>query len=90
MDELSQALAAFHMLDTPMFNATAAAAAAAAGSTVSSTPVPRHPDLHRVSLGPSPRGREEIYDSPASVREPLPIFEEPESMEHAQRDASTP
>lgn len=78
------------MLDTPMFNSTAAAAAAA-DSTVSSTPVPRHPDLHRVSLGPSPRGREEIYDSPASVREPLPIFEEPESIgEHVQRDASTP
>ena len=73
------------MLDTPMFNSTAAIAAA---STVSSTPVPRHPDLHRVSLEASSRGREEIYDSP--VREPLSIFEEPESMvEHAQREAST-
>jgi len=88
LDELSQALAAFHMLDTPMFNSTAAIAAA---STVSSTPMPRHPDLHRVALEASPRGREEIYDSPASFREPLPIFEEPEStMELAQRDASTP
>jgi len=77
------------MLDTPMFNSAAAAAVAA--STVSSTPVPRHPDLHRVSLEASPRGREEVYDSPASIREPLPIFEEPESMvEHAQRDAPTP
>ena len=73
------------MLDTPMFNSAAAA------STVSSTPVPRHPDLHRVSLEVSPRGREEIYDSPMSIREPLPIFEEPESMvEHAQRDAPAP
>ena len=53
--------------------------------------MPRHPDLHRVALEASPRGREEIYDSPASFREPLPIFEEPEStMELAQRDASTP
>jgi hypothetical protein len=69
-----------------MFNSTAAMAAA---STVSSTPVPRHPDLHRVSLEAAPRGREEIYDSPSSIREPLSLFEEPESaLEHAQRDAS--
>jgi len=76
------------MLDTPMFNSNAAIAAA---STVSSTPVPRHLDLHRVSLETSSRGREEIYDSPASIREPLPIFEEPEgTVEHVQREASTP
>ena len=74
LDELSQALAAFHMLDTSMFNT-----AAAASTVSSSTPVPRHPDLPRISLEASPRGREETFDSPASIREPLPIFEEPES-----------
>jgi hypothetical protein len=88
LDEVSQALASFHALDTPMFNATAAAS-----RPVSSTPVPRHPtsrhsDLHRVSMEASPRGREEIFDSPAGIHEPLPIVEEPESrVEHVVPDA---
>jgi hypothetical protein len=87
LDEVSQALAAFHMLDTPMFNSAAAVAA----STVSSTPVPRHPDLRRISLDASPRGREETFDSPASIREPLPILEEPGSkVELTQPDAPMP
>jgi len=86
LDELSQALAAFHMLDTSMFNT-----AAAASTVSSSTPVPRHPDLPRISLEASPRGREETFDSPASIREPLPIFEEPESrVDLAQPDAPSP
>jgi hypothetical protein len=68
-------------------------AAAVAASTQSSTPVPRHPDLRRISLEASPRGREEVFDSPASIREPLPIFEEPESKVEptpTQSDTSIP
>jgi hypothetical protein len=86
LDEVSQALASFHALDTPMFNATAAAASRP--TTVSTTPVPLHPtsrhsDLHRVTLETSPGGREEIFDSPVGMHEPLPIVEEPESrLEH--------
>ncbi|KAI0304557.1 hypothetical protein BC826DRAFT_569 [Russula brevipes] len=81
LDELSQALGAFHALDTPMFNA---AAAASPSTTASTTPAPRRPsfrhsDLHRVSVeGSTTRGREGIFDSPASIQEPLPHFEEPE------------
>jgi len=86
LDELSQALAAFHVLDTPMFNSAAAPA-----STVSSTPVPRRPDLHRISLGASSHGREEIFDSPGSVQGPLPVLEEPENrVGPAPPDAPVP
>jgi len=51
----------------------------------------RHPDLHRISLGlGSPAlGREDIFDSPASIQEPLPIVGDFESrVEPAQPDPS--
>ena len=85
LGEVSQELAAFHAFDSPMFNSKAATSRP---TTVSSTPVPLHPtsrhrDLHRFSLEASPRGREESFDSPIDIHEPLPIFEEPESaVEH--------
>jgi hypothetical protein len=94
LDELSQALGAFHALDTPMFNA---AAAASPSTTASTTPAPRRPNLHhsdlrRVSVeGSTPRGREGIFDSPASIQEPLPLFEEPEGRAEPLRpEASAP
>ncbi|KAF8506782.1 hypothetical protein F5888DRAFT_33647 [Russula emetica] len=93
LDEVSQALAAFHALDTPVFNP--AVAATSRPTTVSSTPVRHHPtsrppDLHRVSLEASARGREDIFvDSPLVSHEPLSSLEEPETrVEHAPPDAS--
>ena len=91
LDELSQALAAFHALDTPGVNFTAASR-----STTTSTPAPlarhstlRHPVLRRISSDTSDRGREEIFDSPASLQVPLPNVQEPES--NAERaDPVTP
>jgi hypothetical protein len=81
LGEVSQALAAFHALDAPMFNSTVATSRPA---TVSSTPIPLHPtsrhlDLHRISLEASPRDREESFDGSADIHESLPIFEEPKS-----------
>ena len=89
LDELSQALAAFHALDTPGVNFTAASR-----TTTMSTAVPlarhstlRHPDLRRISSDTSIRGREEIFDSPASLQAPLPNVQEPESdADHADPD----
>ncbi|KAI9460511.1 hypothetical protein BJY52DRAFT_257721 [Lactarius psammicola] len=81
LDELSQALAAFHALDSPGVNFTAASR-----TTTMSTAAPlarhstlRHPDLRRISSDTSIRGREEIFDSPASLQAPLPNVQEPES-----------
>lgn len=53
-------------------------------------PTLRAPDLHRISLEPSPRGREDIFvDSPLAIHEPLPSLEEPEiRVEYASPDAS--
>ncbi len=79
MDEVSQSLAAFHALDTPMFNS--GVAASSHPTTVSSTPVRHHPtsrppDLRRLSLEASPLGREEVFfDSPLAVHEPIPFHE---------------
>lgn len=93
LGELSQALAAFHAHDTPMFHSTAATPRS---PTVSTTPMPRnptlrHPDLHHIYLEVPSRGREEAFDSPASIQEPLPIFEDLESKaEPAQLDSSVP
>jgi hypothetical protein len=96
LDEVSQALAAFHALDTPVFQ-NAAVAATSHPTTVSSAstpvrhhPTPRPPDLRRVSLEASPRGREEIFvDSPLAIHEPDPSLEEPEiRVDHAPPDAS--
>lgn len=91
LDELSQALAAFHALDTPGVNFTAASR-----STTMSTAAPlarhstlRHPDLHRISSDASVRGREEIFDSPASFQAPLPHVQEPES-DAERADADSP
>jgi hypothetical protein len=95
LDEVSQALAAFHTLDTPVFNSAVAATSHPTAVSSTSTPVQHHPssrppDLHRISLEASPRGREETFvDSPLLVHEPLPSFEEPEiRVEHASPDAS--
>ena len=51
-------------------------------------PTLRPPDLHRVSLEASPRGREELLvDSPLAIHESLPSLEEPETRaEHALPD----
>lgn len=98
LDEVSQALAAFHSLDTPVFKNSAVAATSHA-RTVSSTstsmplrrpPTSRPPDLHRVSLEASPRGREEFFiDTPLATHEPLPSLEEPEiRVEYVPPDAS--
>jgi hypothetical protein len=81
LDEVSQALGAFHALDTPMFNS--AVATTPHPTTMSSAPVRHQPtsrptDLHRVSLEASPRGREEVFvDSPLATHDPLPSFEDP-------------
>lgn len=87
LDEVSQALAAFHALDTPMFNSVVASPTTVSPTPAPRRPTPRHSDLHRVSLDASPRG--ETFDSPGGIPEPLPIFEEPESrMEHVLPDVS--
>ena len=95
LDEVSQALAAFHALDTPVFNSAVAATSHPATASSSATPVRHHPtsrplDLHRVSVEASPRGREEVFvDSPLVIHEPLPGPEEPEiRVEHAPPDTS--
>jgi hypothetical protein len=49
----------------------------------------RHPDLHRISSDASARGREEIFDSPASFQAPLPHVQEPES-DAERADADSP
>lgn len=53
-------------------------------------PTLRAPDLHRVSLEASPRGREDMFfDSPLAIHEPLSSLEGPEiRVEHAPPDAS--
>ncbi|KAN0133188.1 hypothetical protein V8E53_008912 [Lactarius tabidus] len=91
LDELSQALAAFHALDTPGVNFTAASR-----STTMSTAAPlarhstlRHPNLHRISSDASVRGPEEVFDSPASFQAPLPHVQEPES-DAERADADSP
>jgi hypothetical protein len=91
LDELSQALAAFHALDTPGVNFTAASR-----STTMTTAGPlarhsalRHPDFRRISSDTSVHGREEIFDSPASVQAPLPHVLEPES-DAERADADSP
>jgi len=91
LDQLSQALAAFHALDTPGVNFTAASR-----STTMSTAAPlrhhstlRHPDLRRISSDISVRGREEIFDSPASLQAPLLNVQEPES-DAERADPDTP
>ena len=94
LDEVSQALAAFHALDTPVFNsavvATSHPTAASSSMPVRRHPTMRPPDLHRVSLEASSRGREDIFvDSPLGIHEPLPSLGEPETRaEHALPDAS--
>lgn len=95
LDEVSQALAAFHALDTPAFNSSALAAPSHPPTVSStSTPAGRHPtsrppDLRRVSLEASPRGREDFFDTPLAVHEPLPSLDEPEiRVEHSPPDAS--
>ncbi|KAF8260745.1 hypothetical protein EI94DRAFT_878223 [Lactarius quietus] len=91
LDELSLALAAFHALDTPGVNFTAASR-----STTMSTGAPRarhstlrHPDLRRISSDTSVHGREEIFDSPASFQVQLPHVQEPES-DAERADADSP
>jgi len=90
LDELSQALASFHAIDPPMFSS----AGAASRSTLMAPTPPRHPNLRPsalrpISLGSSARGREEIFDSPASIQELLPIVGDPESrVEPAQLEPS--
>ncbi|KAI9512506.1 hypothetical protein F5148DRAFT_1162233 [Russula earlei] len=87
LDELSQALASFHTLDAPMFNS---GAAVSRSSMVSTTP-PRHPTLRRIFSDGPPSGREEFFDSPASIQGPLPIPEDKESRtEPGQSDAPMP
>lgn len=96
LDEVSQALAAFHALDTPVFNSAVAAATSHPTTGSSSTPVRRRPTsrppdlLHRVSVEASPRGREDFFvDSPLVIHEPLPSPEEPETrVELAPPDIS--
>jgi len=95
LDEVSQSLAAFHALDTPVFNSAVAATSHPTNVSSTSTPVRHHPtsrplDLRRVSLEASQRGREDIFvDSPLAIHEPLPGLEEPEiRVEHASPDAS--
>lgn len=84
LGEVSQELAAFHALDSPVFNTVVASPTAVSPTHAPRRPVPRHSDLHRVSLDASPRGREDTFDSPGGIPEPLPIFEEPETrVEHA-------
>ncbi|KAH9968634.1 hypothetical protein BC827DRAFT_1151863 [Russula dissimulans] len=88
LDELSQALASFHAIDAPMFSSAGAPSRSIAMTpTPPRQPNPRHLNLHRISLGSSARGREDIFDSPASIQEPLPIVGDPESrVEPAQPD----
>ena len=75
LDDVSQALAAFHTLDTPVFNSAVAATSHPMSVSATSTPVGHHassrpPDLHRISLEASPRGREEFFvDSPLAIRQ---------------------
>jgi hypothetical protein len=95
LDEVSQALAAFHALETPVFNSAVAAATSHPTTGSSSTPVRRRPtsrppDLHRVSLEASPRGRDDfLVDSPLFIHETLPSPEEPETrMELAPPNTS--
>ena len=90
LDDLSQALAAFHALDTPGVNFTAASRSTTMSTTA---PLARHstlrqPTLRRISSDASVRGREEIFDSPATFQAPLPHVQEPESdAERAEADS---
>ncbi|KAH9081726.1 hypothetical protein EDB83DRAFT_2512576 [Lactarius deliciosus] len=88
LDELSQALAAFHALDAPGVNFTASRTTTMATAAALARPsVLRHPDLRRISSDASVRGHEEIFDSPASLQAPLPNVQESESdAEHADPD----
>ena len=49
----------------------------------------RHPDFRRISSDTSVHGREEIFDSPASVQSPLLHVQEPES-DAERADADSP
>lgn len=49
----------------------------------------RHSNLRRISSDTSVRGREEIFDSPASFQAPLPHSQELES-DAERADADTP
>ncbi|KAH9065817.1 hypothetical protein EDB87DRAFT_1679521 [Lactarius vividus] len=88
LDELSQALAAFHALDAPGVNFTASRTTTMLTAAPLVRPsVLRHPDLRRISSDASVRGQEEIFDSPASLQAPLPNVQEPESdAEHVDPD----
>ncbi|KAH9178791.1 hypothetical protein EDB89DRAFT_2063714 [Lactarius sanguifluus] len=88
LDELSQALAAFHALDAPGVNFTASRTTTMSTAAALARPsVLRHPDLRRISSDTSVRGHEEIFDSPASLQAPLPDVQETESdAEHADPD----
>ncbi|KAH8997371.1 hypothetical protein EDB92DRAFT_2112105 [Lactarius akahatsu] len=88
LDELSQALAAFHALDAPGVNFTASRTTTMSTAAALARPsVLRHPDLRRISSDTSVRGHEEIFDSPASLQAPLPNVQESESdAEHADPD----
>ncbi|KAI0257216.1 hypothetical protein BJV78DRAFT_1277781 [Lactifluus subvellereus] len=91
LDDLSKELAEFHALDTPPVNL----AAASHPTTGTSTPVPPtlcHPHLRRISSEASIRGREDLFDSPASLQGPLPTFGGPSGTGAAlaQPDAEVP
>ncbi|KAH9044560.1 hypothetical protein EDB85DRAFT_1910085 [Lactarius pseudohatsudake] len=88
LDELSQALAAFHALDAPGVNFTASRTTTMLTAAALARPsLLRHPDLRRISSDTSVRGQEEIFDSPASLQAPLPNVQESESdAEHADPD----
>ncbi|KAI0274992.1 hypothetical protein BC834DRAFT_965441 [Gloeopeniophorella convolvens] len=92
LDELSQALSAFHVLDTPVVDFAAASRSTTASSVfppLSRSATLRHPDLHRVASEASVQGYSEVVDSPVSLRAPLPIVEEPEGgADPAPSDAS--
>lgn len=77
LDDLSKELTEFHALDTPAVNF----AATSRSMTEMSTPVQHHPmrpsHLHRISSEASVHGREESFDSPASLQMPLPSVTRP-------------
>ncbi|KAI0045201.1 hypothetical protein FA95DRAFT_1573947 [Auriscalpium vulgare] len=79
LGELSQALATFHALDTPIVNFEQASRTNTGASTMP-TPLSRnasrarHPDMRRFASDAS----DQYLDSPLSLQMPLPIVEEPE------------
>jgi hypothetical protein len=93
LDDLSKELTEFHALDTPAVNF----AATSRSMTEMSTPVQRNPmrpsHLHRISSEASVHGREESFDSPASLQVPLPSVAGPSgagAAPSAQPDAEVP